>query len=249
MDSNPVSSLQKAVAILAQARRVLVLSGAGLSQASGIPTYRDIGGLWEVDGNLKFSNVESYRADPKPFAKFWAARRREIAKAKPNAAHRALKRLQRVKGTITLVTQNIDGLLQAAGCERVLELHGNLRIERCVGCNRVNGLTLRGRCLHCFAWTRPDVVLFGEPLPELTLNAANDAARLCDVIVVVGTSAVVYPAAQLPILALRNGARLIVIDTEPPLLAHAADAVLSGKAELLLPQLVGLALEGALQAT
>ena len=238
--TTPSTTVYEAAAILKNASRILVLSGAGLSQGSGIPTYRDIGGLWELESNLKFSQIENYRSDPKLFSRFWAARCRDIANAKPNAAHRALARLQRSTDKVALVTQNVDGLLQTAGCKKVHELHGNLRIMRCDPCNRIRAHTFRGRCLRCFSWVRPNVVLFGEELSEETLQASNEAARSCDAILVVGTSAVVYPAARLPVIAIRNGARMIVLDAQPPLLARAADVVLTGKAEVLLPNLVEL---------
>ncbi len=221
-----------------------MLSGAGLSKASGIPTYRDTGGLWETGDNLKFSHIDAYKANPSGFTAFWRARQQDIAPARPNAAHRALAKLQQAKPGTTMVTQNVDGLLQSAGCTNVAELHGNLRDKRCGQCGRTRWLAL-GRCLRCGGHVRPNVVLFGEPLDEDMVTATYLAACKTQLIIVVGTSAVVYPAAEIPVRALRHGAKLIVLDTEPPLLAAAADVVLQGRAEQLLPELVDRALHTA----
>lgn len=235
---SPAAAIRDAALFLGQATRILVLSGAGLSKASGIPTYRDSGGLWVTGDNLKYSHIDAYHEDPASFSIFWAARRKEIAFAQPNAAHLALKELQKHKRETLLVTQNIDGLLQQAGCEGVLELHGNLMSSRCGGCGSSGTGALAEICVHCSAPMRPNVVMFGEALPEEALFSAEMGASQCDVILVVGTTAAVYPAAELPVIALRHGAKLIVIDVEPPLLANAADVVLEGKAEELLPELV-----------
>lgn len=233
----PTAGLRQAAQLLDGAKNVFVLSGAGLSKASGIPTYRDVDGLWETGDNMKYSSIEAYRKDPTSFLKFWADRRAEITHAKPNAGHIALRDLQLLKPT-TLATQNVDGLLTSVGCVDVLELHGNMTRVQCDGCASRPATALMGRCVHCFARVRPAVVLFGEPLPQRTLIAANLGASECDVILVVGTSAVVDPAAQLPITALEFGAQLIVLDTEPTALARAADVSLQGAAETLLPELV-----------
>lgn len=233
----PTAELKRAAELLVRAQGVLVLSGAGLSKASGIPTYRDNGGLWTTGDNLKYADIDAYRKSPKSFAKFWHDRRKHIAAARPNHGHRALRELQQLKEGTTLATQNVDGLLQAAGCHSVLELHGNLLRSRCSRCSG-QGRSVFGRCLRCFAPMRPDVTLFGETLGENIFSEAKRAATTCNVIVVVGTTAIVEPVAQLPILALRFGAKLVVIDTEPPPLASVADVVLQGESEVLLPELV-----------
>jgi NAD-dependent deacetylase len=238
---HPIQELRQAADLLRAADRIVVLSGAGLSKASGIPTYRDTGGLWETGDNLKYSHIDAYKADPAAFTKFWKARQGDIAPAKPNAAHQALHRLQAAKPLTTLITQNVDGLLQAAGCEKVLELHGNLKTARCGQCSN-RRYFMFGRCLCCGGFKRPDVVLFGEQLAEEVVTASSVAASRADVVLVVGTSAIVYPAADIPVRALRFGAKLIVMDTEPPLLAKAADIVLQGAAEVLMPELVERAL-------
>jgi NAD-dependent deacetylase len=237
--NHPTAALRQAAQLIRQARRVLVLSGAGISKASGIPTYRDTDGLWETGDNLKFSHADAYYADPAAFAAFWRARQKSMKTVRPNPAHLALAELQRVKPGTSMVTQNVDGLLQAAGCVDVVALHGNLKRRRCGGgCGARDGRALLGRCLHCGARMRPDVVLFGENLSSADLIKAQTSATECDVVLVVGTSAVVAPASELPLVAMRFGAKLLVMDVEPPQLALAADIVLLGRAEALLPELV-----------
>lgn len=230
--------MRAASELLVASNKILVLSGAGLSKASGLQTYRDLGGLWEVDDNfLRYAHADQYRQDPASFTRFWRARRAEVLRAQPNQAHFALRVLQGLKPQVHLVTQNVDGLLQRAGCHNVAELHGNLLEQHCGSCGATKKLFF-GRCLHCGGRVRPSVTLFGESLPEEALQTAFAVASSCDLVVVIGTSAAVYPAAELPVMALRFGAKLIVLDTAPPLLAHAADVVLTGKAEDLLPELV-----------
>ena len=228
------TDLQTAINLIRDSRHILVLSGAGISKASGIPTYRDTGGLWETGDNLKFSHAASFKENPNGFLDFWAGHRQQMCRARPNPAHFAIKELQTKLPKSTLVTQNVDGLLQQAGCKEVLELHGNMRETRCMHCLPSKGKSLFGRCLRCFSRVRPGVVLFGENLSEEIYQAAKTGACGCDVILVVGTSALVYPAAELPVLAMRFGAKLIVLDPEP-MLALAADVVLTGPAEKLLP--------------
>ena len=231
----PSSAISEARDLVAAATNIAVLSGAGLSKASGIPTYRDAGGLWQRVENAKYSHIAAYRTAPGSFRQFWRARQREVRRARPNAGHLALRELQRLK-TTTLITQNVDGLLQAAGCTDVIELHGSLSRHSCGQCGE-RRLSLLGRCLRCRGHMRPEVILFGEELPRDAHLRALESARRCDLFLLVGSTAIVAPAAELPVLALKAGAKLIVVDTEPPLLAHAADVVLTGPAENVLPEL------------
>lgn len=139
-----ISKIEKVSAWLQVAKRIVVLSGAGLSKASGIPTYRDAGGLWTDGNNLKFSDAAAYESDPQGFLAFWATRRAELLRAQPNAAHHALAELQTLRPSTTLVTQNVDGLLARAGATRVLELHGSLALclfgDPVTACLRLDGL-------------------------------------------------------------------------------------------------------------
>lgn len=223
---------------LAAARRLFVLSGAGMSRACGIPTYRDPDGVWTVGHNLDYASAAANREDAAAFARFWAARYRDCRRARPGAAHFALRDLQRLKPGTVLATQNIDGLLQQAGCVAVLELHGNLYSWRCDRCGVRGERPWLGRCRGCLTRMRPDIVLFGESLTRHLLFAAQDAAQRSDVVLVVGTSAEVYPAAELPLRARRSGATLIVVDPRPPATLNAADLIVAGRAEVVLPALV-----------
>lgn len=233
----PTAELRLATELLRKARRITVFSGAGISKASGIPTYRDAGGLWRVEENLRFSHIDAYKENPRAFAAFWATRTAAMRSVSPNAAHVALAALQGLRNT-ALITQNVDGLLTQAGCGGVLELHGNIHRHRCDTCGTKSGRAFVGRCLGCWKPIRPDVVLFGEQLDKQVFVDAQVAASDCDVMLVVGTSAVVEPAASLPVTAIQFGASVIVMDVEDSPLSRAADVVLKGQAEVLLPELI-----------
>jgi len=233
------NTLGTVAAWLSQARRIVSFSGAGLSKASGIPTYRDAGGLWTQEGNLRFSSVEAWREDPEGFLAFWGARRDELARAEPNAAHRALAALDRRQADVQHITQNVDGLLGRAGCGVVHELHGSLARWRCEACEAGAPFPAQDRCPACGGPARPDVVMFGELLPHRTLAAAELAAKRSEVCLVVGTTGVVHPAAAIVEKARWRGSKIVVINVEPSEIDAQADAVLRGKAEELLPELIG----------
>lgn len=236
--AHPTAALRQAAEILDQAKNIFVLSGAGLSKASGIPTYRDAGGLYEKSENMQYSTIEAYHRDPSAFLKYWSDRRREIGPVRPNKGHIALRDLQKLKPTTVIATQNVDGLLSEAGCTDVLEMHGSMCQVQCDRCGTSPATAFLGRCVQCFARVRPAVVLFGESLSPTTLRVANFSARHCDVILVVGTSAVVDPVAELPTMALKAGARMVVLNIEENVLSRAADVFLQGPAETLLPELI-----------
>ncbi|CAA2100679.1 SIR2 family NAD-dependent protein deacylase [Variovorax paradoxus] len=236
---DPSASLQRAADLLRNARRIVVFSGAGLSRASGIPTYRDADGLWKSQNALQFSHAEDIERDPSGFTRFWAQRLSVIESAQPNPGHAALAQLQRLRPATRLVTQNVDGLLTLAGGQDVLELHGSLRRWRCDRCGNRSGPWPFHRCLRCGSHARPDVVMFGEMLNPGVLLDAQVAAQECDLFLVVGSTAIVYPAAELPQAALSHGARLVTLNLEPlPHLDDAASAVLRGASEDLLPKLL-----------
>lgn len=233
------ASLSLATDLLRNARRIVVFSGAGLSRASGIPTYRDADGLWKSGNALQFSHAEDAQRDPGGFTKFWAQRLSAIESASPNPGHAALALLQRLRPATRLVTQNVDGLLTLAGGQDVLELHGSLRRWRCDRCGNRSGPWPFHRCLRCGAHARPDVVMFGEMLNAGVLLDAQVAAQECDLFLLVGSTAIVYPAAELPQTALSHGARLVTLNLEPlPQLDDAATVVLRGASEDLLPKLL-----------
>jgi len=225
------------------ARRIAVLTGAGMSAESGVPTFRDAQtGLWAKYRPEDLASEDAFRADPGMVWEWYQMRRQMIAKVEPNAGHRALAAFERRHpGRLTLVTQNVDGLHQRAGSQGVLALHGNIADDKWLDEPRdccVSQAAARGRpprCATCGNLMRPAVVWFGETLPVAALRAAEAAAADCDLMLVVGTSGVVYPAAGLARMA---SGRVVVINPQPSDLDDAAHEVLRGTAATLLPQLL-----------
>lgn len=243
-------SLEEATIVLRTARAVAVLTGAGISADSGLPTFRGTqGGLWARFRPESLATPEAFARDPALVWAWYQWRRALVARARPNPAHLALVALERAVPDFTLVTQNVDGLHRQAGSERVIALHGELMRDRCSGCGRETDAAVDPgladapherieppRCSECGARLRPAVVWFGEALPAGAMERAAEAAAAADVLLVVGTSGVVYPAASLVPLAQRAGARVIVINPE----RSEGDVALqlTGRAADLLPPLV-----------
>lgn len=232
---------------LRTARHIAVLTGAGVSAESGVPTFRDAQtGLWSKYDPEDLATPAAFQRNPALVWEWYAWRRHLTAAAQPNAAHRALAVMQDLTPLLTLVTQNVDGLHQRAGSLDVIELHGNL--HRIV-CARQRHLATTWQetggapptCPQCQALLRPDVVWFGEPLPSKSLEAAAEAARTCDVFLSIGTSALVQPAASLPVAALEHGAIVVEINPAPTPLSDHATFVLQGKAGEIMPALVDAA--------
>lgn len=227
---------------LSQARRVAVLTGAGISAESGIPTFRDaLTGLWANYDPQELATPEGFARNPKMVWEWYASRRARMAGVRPNPGHDALARLERRFDTFTLVTQNIDSLHQRAGSREVVELHGNITRVKCSLEQRVvSGFAESEsppRC-SCGAYLRPDVVWFGEMLPADALARAEDAAEHCDVFLSIGTSAQVYPAAELPLRALSAGATVVEINPERTALTRHIQFALQGPAGEVLPLLL-----------
>lgn len=230
------------IARLARAKRVAVLTGAGISAESGIPTFRDaLTGLWARYDPLQLATPEGFARDPKLVWEWYAERRKRIAEVRPNPGHLALAALASRFPQFTLVTQNVDGLHQRAGSRAVIELHGNIGRVKCS-----RELTVVGefaedesppRC-KCGAFLRPDVVWFGELLPEQAMEQADEVARDCEVFFSIGTSAEVYPAAELPMTARAAGAAVVEINPEETPLTRHAHFALHGPAGVVLPQLL-----------
>jgi NAD-dependent deacetylase len=236
--------LGEARALLAAARRIAVLTGAGISAESGIPTFRDaMTGLWSQFRPEDLATPEAFAANPKVVWEWYASRRARVAQAAPNAGHAALVELERRVDGFTLITQNVDGLHVRAGSRNVIELHGNIMEDRCFAegrllapADQVPGTP--PRCAHCGAPVRPGVVWFGEALPPKAFDDARAAARRCDVFLSIGTSTVVEPAASLPFVALDAGVPVIEVNpTRTPLSAQAT-IVLAGAAGEVLPRLL-----------
>ena len=232
------SDLNEARRILGKARRVAVLTGAGISAESGIPTFRGEEGLWKSYSPAQLANAEAFAADPELVWEWYRWRQDVVSACAPNAAHFALAALEKRCASFTLVTQNIDGLHQQAGSQNVEELHGNLFRVRCTeeGGRRPYDGSLK---CGCGAWLRPDIVWFGEPVDRMTLQLAFHAAERCEAFLVVGTSGLVAPASRLPRVASDYGATLIEVNLEPTPLTAAVDFFLGGPAGEVLPQLVG----------
>ena len=246
-DPSLSDGLRRARELLGDATAVAVLTGAGISAESGIPTFRDaLTGLWENFRPEELATEAAFAANPKLVWEWYAWRRALVAKARPNAGHRALVEIEReciAKGVdFTLVTQNVDGLHRTAGSQRVQELHGNIRRVKCFDRHHpVESWPECGdvpACPRCGSLLRPDVVWFGESLPPEAYAGALAAAQACDVFLCVGTSTVVEPAASLPFVALESGAGIIEINPVPTPLTPSATVRLAGAAGAILPALV-----------
>ena len=225
------------------ARRIVLLSGAGMSAESGVPTFRDAQtGLWANFRPEELATEQAFRADPQRVWDWYALRREQLAQVEPNAGHRAVAAFQqRHPGRLTVVTQNVDGLHQRAGSPGVLALHGNLAEDQWLDAPRAccdAGKVQAGRpprCPTCGNLRRPAVVWFGELLPQRAFAQAEEAAAACELMLVVGTSGAVYPAAG---LARTTPGRVVIVNPGPTELDDAADAVLAGTAAVLLPELL-----------
>ena len=234
---------------LAAARHVVVFTGAGVSAESGIPTFRDaLTGLWSRFDPMELATADAFRRDPALVWGWYEWRRARVAKAEPNAAHVAIAAMARRVPRLTVVTQNVDDLHERAGSDPH-RLHGSLFAPRCFDCGRrapLPGVTPDSdgerlappACAHCGGAVRPGVVWFGEPLPEETLARAFEAASDCDVLLSVGTSSVVFPAADIHFVAARAGAAVVQVNPDRTPLDAAAAFNLRGTAAGILPRLV-----------
>jgi NAD-dependent deacetylase len=241
---NREDALDRASAWLGSATELAVLTGAGVSAESGLATFRGAGGLWEGQRIEDVATPSAFRRDPTLVWRFYNARRANLREARPNPGHCALVALEdRFGERFTLATQNVDGLHCAAGSRRVLELHGSLLRVRCTGCSWVGDrgtepLPDLPRCAGCGASLRPDVVWFEESLPDRQWHEAQRAADRCDCFLVIGTSAVVYPAAGLIRSARCAGAKVIEVNLEKTEASAGADVGLYGPSGYILPRLV-----------
>ena len=238
-----MADLEQARDWLAKATRVAVLTGAGISAESGVPTFRGDGGLWKDYKAEDLATPEAFVKDPRLVWEWYNWRRELIAKVLPNAAHKALVQLEIRHREYTLITQNVDGLHDRAGSGRMLKLHGDIWRMRCTVCGanwpdrRAPLPKIPPHCA-CGGLARPGVVWFGEPLPDGMMKEAEHAAGAAEVFLVIGTSAVVYPAAGLVPYAKHGGARVIEINTDDTPFTSLVDCALRGPAGVLLPQLV-----------
>lgn len=229
---------------LKQARRVVFATGAGVSAESGVPTFRGAGGIWNKMRPEELASVDGFMKNPQLVWEWYQHRRNLMHEVVPNPGHHAIAAFEKHFPDTVVITQNIDSLHRRAGSSRVLELHGNISRNKCFTCGRmfekeINPDDSLPRC-DCGGMIRPDVVWFGEMLPQEVLQAAFAASEAAEVFFAVGTSAVVQPAASLPLAAARRGALLVEINIEPTPLTPVADIFIEGKSGDVLPQLLEL---------
>jgi len=242
-------SISEVVDLISCAKRIVALSGAGISTASGIPDFRSPeSGLWNKVSPYLVASIQGFRLRPKAFYNWLRPLAVKIREAQPNAAHMALARLEEMGLLRVVITQNVDGLHQMAGSQRVLELHGNSRRVTCVKC----GMELSSkpfierfiedgkvpRCPGCKGVMKPNVVLFGELLPVRTLLEAEAEAEACDLMLVVGSSLLIAPASELPSSTQRSGAKLVIINLQPTPVDTYASVVIREDVVKALPRIV-----------
>lgn len=243
-DPDGGDALDRAAALVAGAERLVVSSGAGMSRESGIPTFRDAQeGLWARFDPAELATERGFRDAPERVWQWYSHRRARMAECAPHEGHRSLVELEGLLPEMVVVTQNIDGLHQEAGFPDVIELHGSIRRFKCLDRHHPYAAEPAESdspppCPECGSPVRPDVVWFGEVLPAEATERAWDLARRCDAMLVVGTSGLVWPAAELPHLAAGAGAAVIEINPEPSGITPVADLFLRGGAGALLPELV-----------
>lgn len=235
-----------AAELIRQAHHAIALTGAGISTHSGIPDFRSEGtGLWSHDEPLEVASYLTFRTHPERFFRWFRPLASQIYTAQPNAAHIALAELEKAGRLFTVITQNIDMLHQKAGTQHVIEMHGTLRTLSCTQCyrqyeyeNYLPAYVEQGEipsCPACGAVLKPDVILFGEQLPQKAWFAAQQEARQCDLMIIAGSSLEVLPVAGLPMQAIDRGAHLIIINNSPTYLNVRADIVLSGDVAAIIP--------------
>ena len=250
-----VAAIEDAAELLRKAKHIVVLTGAGISSPSGIPDFRSEGsGLWSRDEPMEVASLTAFRTSPERFFNWFRPLAGQIFHANPNPAHTALAELENSGRELLIATQNIDGLHQKAGSIRVVEMHGTLHTLSCTECFKQfeSGPFLEQyihdgiipKCLSCNGILKPDVILFGEQLPQLAWLESQRAARGCDVMLVAGSSLEVLPVAGLPMQALDRGAHLIVVNQTPTYVNVRADVVFTDDVARIIPEIVKRVLDG-----
>lgn len=247
---------EAAAQILRNARHIVVFTGAGVSAESGHRTYRGEDGLWKEYDPVKVASIDHFVENPAAYWEVAKARWHSYVTARPNPGHLALAAMEEAGHVAAVVTQNVDGLHAAAGSRRVIELHGNGTTVRCLDCGATEprgdvqqrlDVEMPPRCRTCGgSHVKPAAVFFGEPLPAAAIETAYELAQASDLMLVVGSSLVVYPAAYIPREAQRAGAPLVIVNAEPTPLDDAADVIIRGRSGEVLPLVVEAArVEGA----
>ncbi len=235
---------EKLIEILLKANYVAVFTGAGISAESGISTFRDPDGLWAKFNPMELASIEGFMSNPQRVWDWYQYRRKVVYDAKPNPGHYALVEMEKIFPQFTLITQNVDRLHQQAGSKNVIELHGNIIENHCFNCKAPyeQKIDLESgaipRCPKCGGLIRPSVVWFGEMLPPDALEMAEISARECEVFFSIGTSAEVYPAANLPYIAKHSGATLVEVNPNPTVLSPFVDFKISETSAKSLPKIV-----------
>lgn len=226
---------------LKEAKSILFFSGAGISAESGISTFRDENGLWKKFRPEELANFDAFYANPDLVWEWYQYRRKIVTDAGPNPGHIAIAEFEKYFDKVTVVTQNIDNLHRRAGSNHIYELHGNIERNYCIECRtfydtpEVKSSEKTPRCEKCGGLIRPDVVWFGENLPQGVFAAAEKEAEACDICFVVGTSALVYPAAYIPITAKNGKAFVVEINIKTTEISGAVDYAIQGKSGEILP--------------
>jgi len=228
---------------LKDSRKIVFVTGAGISQESGIPTFRGKDGYWRKYDPMKLASIDAFYDDPKVGWEWYEDRRKNILDVKPNEGHFAISQMEEFKDVVVL-TQNIDGLHQRSGSTNVLELHGSIIRIKCTVCDFIDNITenfelLPPKC-KCGSMLRPDVVWFGEPLPQNIWQSAIKEASVCDVMVIVGTSLVVSPANTLPVYAKQNGAILIEVNPEKTVMSNDMTLSIQATSVEVLPKMLSI---------
>jgi len=224
-------------------KKIVFVTGAGISQESGIPTFRGKDGYWRRYDPMKLASIDAFYDDPKLVWEWYEDRRKNILSVKPNEGHFAISQMEEFKDIVVL-TQNIDGLHQRSGSTNVLELHGSIIRIKCTVCDFTDNITenfelLPPKC-KCGSMLRPDVVWFGEPLPQNIWQSAIKEASVCDVMVIVGTSLVVSPANTLPVYAKQNGAILIEVNPEKTVMSNDMTLSIQATSVGVLPKMLSI---------
>jgi len=228
---------------LKDSRKIVFVTGAGISQESGIPTFRGKDGYWRKYDPMKLASIDVFYDDPKLVWEWYDDRRKNILDVKPNEGHFAISQMEEFKDVVVL-TQNIDGLHQRSGSTNVLELHGSIIRIKCTVCDFTDNITenfesLPPKC-KCGSMLRPDVVWFGEPLPQNIWQSAIKEASICDVMIIVGTSLVVSPANTLPVYAKQNGAILIEVNPEKTVMSNDMTLSIQATSVGVLPKMLSI---------
>jgi NAD-dependent deacetylase len=255
LSSATQTALEDAAELFRKSKHVVALTGAGVSTPSGIPDFRSEGsGLWSKDEPLEVASLSTFRTAPERFFQWFRPLASQIFYAEPNPAHRALAEFEQAGHPMTILTQNIDGLHQKASSSRVVELHGTLRTLSCTQCYKqhpsekfIKAFIEHGnipQCAQCQATLKPDVILFGEQLPQAAWQEAQKAARHCDLMLVAGSSLEVLPVAGLPLQAIDRGAHLIIINNTQTYMNVRADIVLNDNVADILPEIIKRAIHG-----